>query len=146
MFDDTAIRARLSEVTGIDQVCGAADYAAATSLRDIRPGTAFVILAGEKKVDENRQPAPRATVKQSQATIGVIIATRNYSDTSGAAAAADARPLVKSVRDALMGFTPALQTFSPLEWQQGDVIDYDSSVLLWGEVFTTTYFIRSNSV
>ena len=49
--------------------------------------------------------------------------------------------LFRSVRDALMGWLPPVEGARPIRWLQGDVLDYDASVLLWAEVYQTQQFI-----
>lgn len=138
MLDTGLIEQRLREmVPTLESVAGAADYAAVQDIRSFRPPCAFVVLAQEKGSTD----LPRG-VHQATATFGVITAARNYSSGSGSAAIDDARPLVKAIRTALVGWKPANREFFACSWVQGDVLDYDANTLLWIDVFETTYYVN----
>lgn len=141
------IEQRLREVLPqFEIVAGAADYAAVRELRGFRTPSAYVVTAQERDAPEPNQTQRRTSGRQhAETTFGVILALRNYRDVRGESATDDARPLIGAVRDALMGWTPGLGIMRPIEWQQGDVLDYDQSVLLWAEVFTTKHFIGGNA-
>lgn len=138
MLDTSLIEQRLREPAfGFETVCGAADYASVKSIADFRPGTAYVVLAGERNPAASQ---PQARFKTAaHATFGVIIAARNYRDQSGIAALQDVSTLVSNARTALLGWAPAGCT--PCIWQQGDVLDYDRSHLLWIDIYTTTHVL-----
>ncbi|PHR68502.1 hypothetical protein [Alcanivorax sp.] len=147
-LDTTVIEQRLRDaVKDLQQVKGAAEFAAVTSLGSYRVPSAYVVLAREEGTDDpNGQPGRRPSGKQqAKVTFGVITAVRNYRDSTGAQAARDASPLIGQVREALMGWQPADRSMRPIGWLQGDVLDYDASVLLWIDVFTTTHFIGGNA-
>ncbi|WP_051299239.1 phage tail terminator protein [Marinobacterium litorale] len=142
-FDTTLVEQRLrDQVAGIDSVEGAAEYAAVKDLRTIRPGTAYVVLAGEKAKDSPDSVAGdrRRGKRQALCTFGVIICGRNYRGRTGKTALQDISPLIGSVREALEGWVP-VKPFQPIAWLQGDVMDYDQERLLWIDVFTTTHYI-----
>ncbi|WP_420553978.1 phage tail terminator protein [Neptuniibacter marinus] len=146
-FDTALIERHLAdEVSAVQSVGGAADYAAVTEMRGFRHGTAYVVLAQEvNTADPDAQPGARQRGKsQALVTFGVIVAVRNYRDSTGDAAKKDAMPLIGSVRKALLGWTPDLGIMRPIAWKQGDVLDYDKNTLLWIDVFTTTRFIGGN--
>lgn len=147
-LDTTVIEQRLRDaVPDLQQVQGAADFAAVSSLRGFRVPSAFVVLAQEQGTEEpteqrGRRPSGK---QQAKVTFGVITAVRNYRDNRGDQAARDASPLIGKIRDALMGWQPDDQSMRPIGWLQGDVLDYDADTLLWIDVFTTTHFIGGNA-
>ena len=140
LFDARLIMDRLTaEVPALQQVEGAAAYAAISSLRDFRTPSAYVLLAREEDADPE---APGHGRQRALVKFGVVIAVGNYRDLRGGAEAADElRPVVGAVRAALMGWQPPVQGARPIRWLQGDVLDYDASVLLWAEVYQTQQFI-----
>lgn len=137
------IRSGLTE-SELRQVRGAADYASITKLQDFAPPEAFVLLARERgtSTGQGRQPA--------EVYIGVVIAARNYRAQRGKPAMDEARPLIGKLRDHLIGWTPVNADGSfipgarPMQWVQGDMLDYSAATVLWSEVFKTQHFIGSN--
>jgi hypothetical protein len=75
---------------------------------------------------------------------GIILAVRNYGDTTGAKAKDDLRPIAGAIRTALVGWRPGNREagYRACAWLQGNVLDYDKSTLLWADEFETTYFIN----
>lgn len=147
-LDTRVIEQRIrDEVASLQQVKGAAEFAAVSSLSSYRVPSAYVVLAREVGTEEtSERPARRPSGKQeAKATFGVITAVRNYGDNTGAKAAEEANPIIGKIRDALMGWQPDDQSMRPIGWLQGDVLDYDASVLLWIDVFTTTHFIGGDA-
>ncbi|WP_420598637.1 phage tail terminator protein [Neptuniibacter sp.] len=143
-LDTSLIEQRLRDaVPELKKVEGAAEYAAVQDIRGFTPGSAYVVLAGEKNLEEpEAQPGlRRAARSEPLATFGVIIAVRNHSGRNGSEALKDAMPLIGAVRDALIGWTPGENQMRPIAWVKGDVMDYDKSTLLWADVFTTKRFI-----
>lgn len=146
-LDTSIIEQRLKDaVPDLNTVAGAAEYAAVQDMRSFRPGSAYVVLAGEvNPEDPDAQPGRRQIGRsQALATFGVIIAVRNYSDRTGSRAVQEAMPLIGAVRDALIGWSDTNSGMRPIAWKQGDVLDYDKSTLLWIDVFTTQRFIGGN--
>lgn len=142
-LDTTLIEQRLREqVSALQCVEGAAEYAAVKSVRDFRPGSAYVVLAQERNPNNPNTPEGARIRGKNQAlcTFGVIIAARNYRGRTGAAAMQDASPLIGAVRTALIGWHP-VKPFQPVAWLQGDVMEYDANTLLWIDVFTTTHYL-----
>lgn len=119
------------------KVRGAADYAAIQKISDFLAPEAFVLMARERggqKAGVSRQPAA--------VTFGVVTAARNYSYAQGKPAGDDVSPLVGAIRDQLIGWTPGVDSGGrPIEWVQGDVLDYDKGTLLWRDIFKTQHFI-----
>ena len=137
-FDASLVIARLREqVQALQAVEGAAEYAAITSLRDLRPPCAYVLLARERGDGE----PPKGGRQRALVTFGVVLAVRNYRDQRGAESMDELAPLLGQVRAALMGWTPAVTGGRPVQWLQGDVLDYDNSTLLWSDVYQPQHFI-----
>src|SRR5690606_23363315 len=65
-------------VPALDEVLGAAEYNAVRDLASFRPGTCYVVLAGERNpAGDMSQPQRKAV---AAAVFGVIVAARNYRD------------------------------------------------------------------
>ena len=143
-LDTSLIEERLREaVPALDKVGGYADMNAIKDLSGIRPGTAFVVLASERSLTQSDGAGQRRVNGRQQvnAVFGVITAARNFRDVSGEAALDEVRPLIGSVREALMGWTPDVTKFKQIVWVQGDVMDHNSSTLLWIDIFSTMHNI-----
>lgn len=139
-FDTQIVRKHLEEqVPELQTVGSAADYARIQQLSGFRTPSAYVVLLKEKSQNDAERQTHKVNV-----TFGVIIAARNYSDSTGAAAAQDANPLIGKVRKALIGFRPGERSkgVTACLWDSGELEDYDNNVLLWGDIFTTSYFIN----
>ena len=143
-FDLTPIIARLvAEVSELQEVGAAADYAAIESLSSFRTPSAYVVLAGEKDISpdiDNPQRRPSGA-QQVESLFGVVVAVQNFRDSVGSAATADASPIIAAVRGALMGWSVDIKKHRPIRWMQGDVMDYDASTLLWIDVFSVRHFL-----
>ncbi len=142
-LDTSLIEQRLrDQVTALQCVEGAAEYAAVKSIRNFRAGSAYVVLATERNPNNPNSPEGARSRGKTQAIcpFGVIAAARNYRGRSGAEAMLDASPLIGAVRTALIGWIPE-KPLQPIAWLQGDVMEYDASTLLWIDVFTTTHYL-----
>jgi len=139
-FDVTPIIARLkSQVPALLTVGGAADYAAVKGLADFRAPCAFVLLAREKLKPHAGQDSQRVVV-----TFGVVLAVRNNRPAErGAAAASDLSTYLAAIRSALIGWSPAAVGADRrgVQLLQGDLLNYDSSTLLWSDVYQTYQFL-----
>lgn len=149
-FDIDLVIARLAaEISPLQQVRGAADYATLTGIRDFRPPEAFALVLTEQAAGADpARPgtgvsAPAGVGRQVAATeFGVVLAIRNVRYQRGAPALQDAGPLIGQVRDALIGWLPpGLAGARPCKWLRGYIIDYDAGTLLWADEFTTQHFI-----
>lgn len=149
-FDVTPIIERLTaSVSTLQQVRGAADYAAITALRDFRAPEAFVLVTNERaepqitnRVSTGASAGAGQARQKASVEIGVVLAVRNYRYQRGANAVNDAMPIIGAVRDALIGWLPAnVSGARPLSWSRGYVLDYDAGTLLWADTFATQHFI-----
>ena len=140
-FDSQMVIDRLKSLPELQSVAGAAEYATVTSLKDFRVPCAYVLLLQERGDDAAVKPrgGQRAIV-----TFAVVVAARNYGDQRGERTLQELRPLLGSVRDLLMGWTPEARGARPVQWTRGDVLDYDRSTLLWADVYQTQHFIGGN--
>jgi hypothetical protein len=142
-FDTALVIARLqTQAAQLQQVGGAADYAAVQSLTSFRTPSAFVVLAGEQDISPDVDAPQRrpSAAQQVETTFGVVVAVQNFRDASGEAAADDASPVITAVREAIAGWTPDQKRYRPIRWRMGDVLDYDANTLLWMDVFTINHF------
>lgn len=153
-YDVTPLIERLAaEVSVLQQVRGAADYAAITALRDFRVPEGFVLVTNERAASQdNARVSTGASAASGHARqaasveVGVVLAVRNYRYQRGAPAVTDAMPIIGAVRDALIGwFPPAVRGARPLRWLRGYVLDYDVGTLLWADTFSTQHFIGKTS-
>lgn len=149
-YDVTPIIERVAtEVSVLQQVRGAADYAAITALRDFRVPEGFVLVTNERAASQDNArvstgaSAAAGHARQAAAVeIGVVLAVRNYRYQRGAPAVNDAMPIIGAVRDSLVGWLPpGVRGARPLRWMRGYVLDYDAGTLLWADTFTTQHFI-----
>lgn len=149
-FDVTPIIDRLAaEVTVLQQVRGAADYAAINALLEFRVPEAFVLVTNERSAsgDDARistgESAPVGKARQAAIVeIGVVLAVRNFRYQRGAPAVNDSLPIIGAVRDALIGWLPPqVRGARPLRWLHGHVLDYNAGTLLWADTFSTHHNI-----
>ncbi|CAD5107235.1 phage tail terminator protein [Zestomonas carbonaria] len=141
-FDHRLVLERLrTELPAKFNLGTAADLAAVTSLRDFRPPQVFVVLAQETPIP--RQPGSAGGAGRQIAVVhfGVTLAVTNHRDNRGAAAGDDLQALLGQVRDALIGWTPALPAARDCQLIQGKVIDYDTNVLVWADIYQTQHAI-----
>lgn len=152
-FDIDLVVQRLRTELGdaLQQVRGAADYAAITNFRDFRPPEAFALLVSERGAagqgaGATGAPAPSAARQPATVEFGVVLAVSNARYQRGAPAVSDAMPLIGRVRDALIGWLPpGLPLARPVVWRSGRVLDYDAGVLLWADTFNTQHSIGRKS-
>lgn len=138
LFDINLVRQRLTDlVTDLQTIEGAAEYAQITELRQFRPPCAYVLPVRERGDGEPAKGGRQRALVQ----FGVVAAVRNYRDTRGAETLDELGPLIGKIRDALIGWTPAVAGARPCQWLQGDVLDFDDSTLLYSNVFQTQMFI-----
>jgi hypothetical protein len=141
-FDVQLVIERLrARVPALQHVDGASAYAAVKSLADFRTPCAYVLLANERPAGD----MGRAGTQQTTATFGVVLAVRSYRDMRGEAAMDDASPLIGEIRQQIINWIPPVQGGKPCRWQQGDVLDYDATTLLWCDVFATEHFITGGT-
>lgn len=147
-LDTGLIQARLrQQVTELQEVGGGADYQAIKDLRSFRTPSVYVVLARERATSampgREGVPAQRrpSGAQQLEATVGVIIAARNYRDPAGETVSEEARETIGACRTALLTWEPPAGVMRPLHFLQGDVLDYDANTLLWIDVYQTNHFI-----
>lgn len=122
----------LSELREVE---GAASYAAIKSLRDFPSPAAYVLLASERG-------EPHAGGRQKVgATLGIALAVRNYRCGHGDEGREDLNRFLGALRERVIGWTPEVQGGRPLQFVQGDLVDYDDATLLWVDVYATQHFI-----
>lgn len=140
-FPISCIIARLQERISrddLDEVGSAAQYASIKDIKSFRPKTAFVLLAQERWDGE----PTKAGRQRMLVTFGVVTAVQNYRDTrKGAETAEELNPLIGAVREALIGWAPALSGAREIGLIEGGVLDFDENTLLWIDVYQTQHFI-----
>ncbi|QIL81781.1 hypothetical protein G7047_19065 [Diaphorobacter sp. HDW4A] len=143
-FDTGLIVQRLKLcVPDFQTVGGAADYAAVKELTNFRTPSAYVVFAEE--TNTNKIPASVGVCAQEAAVqFGVVLALRNYREQLGEQMADEARTLVGMVRAALIGFRPKLRGANTVGWVSGHVLDYNSSVMLFGDMYRLVYMLHKD--
>lgn len=140
-FDIEKVIARLqAEVPELQLVEGVAEYATIARLSDFRPPSAYVLLLDERA--DGEEPSRPTATQRAQVHFGVVLALRNYRDVKGGEVLAESSELISKVRIALKGWQPDITGARPCMWLQGNTLDYDNSVLLWSDVYTTQYFLQ----
>ena len=138
-----AIERLRSQVAGLQQVGAAADFATVKQLSGFRTPSAYVVLAQESAKERPTGNTTGRVRQVAEVTFGVVIAVRNYRHDE--AEKSDALgPVLAAVRGAMIGWTPPLTLARPCQFVTGQVLDSDSSTLLWGEIYSTQHAIGSN--
>lgn len=146
-FDHQLVIDRLqSQVTALQEIGGAAEYAAISDLGRFRTPSAYVLLA-EEVADPKPAGYSGGTGQQRvSVTFGVALALRSYRDATGKAASDSLLAILGQVREALIGWTPDLPMARDCQLIKGALQDYNSNVLLWIDVYQTQHaIIRSNA-
>nr|WP_245217364.1 hypothetical protein [Pseudomonas aeruginosa] len=105
-----------------------------------------MILAEETPMPRSSGAPGAATRQMVQVRFGVVVATRNYRDNKGKNAMDDLRPVLGQVRDALIGWVPpGLVGARDCQLIQGQAVDYDTSVLIWADLYHTQHAIGRTS-
>ena len=127
----------------------AADYATVKDLREFVTPSAFVLLAREQfepNPPSFGNPGEQvATNQRGTATIGVVVAARNYREQAGAQLSNDFMLLLQSLRNRLLGWVPPVSGARPLQLRQGDLLQYDKSTALWCDVWSTSLFLGAEA-
>lgn len=134
-----------ASVPALRQVGVAADYAAVKTIRDFAPPCAYVLLAREKAKPHASSTGMQQDVQgqRSMVTFGVVLAVRNYKASDRGKQQADAlAPILGAVRTALIGWIAPVKGARPIQFIQGDVVDYDQATLLWTEVYQTQHSLQ----
>lgn len=146
-FDHNLVIERLrDQVKVLKHVGGAAELGTITQLRDFRTPAAYVLLAQETLSPKPAGHAGGATRQMANVHFAITVAVRNYRDNKGITAADDLRPVLGDVRKALIGWTPpGLAGARDCQLVQGQVVDYDASVLIWTDLYQTQHAIGRTS-
>lgn len=144
-FDAAIVIKRLDDLRqadqlGLQQIRGAADYAAITGLRDFRPPESFVVTLSEAGA-KGASASPGRTRQVAAVQFSVVTAVRNLRYQRGEPALKDAGPLLGQIRDCLIGWIPPLRGARGCQWERGSLVDYDAGTLLWADIFSTQHFI-----
>lgn len=136
-FDTGLVEHRLKDqVPELREVGGAADYAAIQELRGFPVPSAYVIFAGESG------PGGTARVQPAVTRFGVALALRNYRPGAGDQLGAELRQIIGKARAALIGWAPPVAGATALQWEGGQVMDYDHSTVLFVESYQLNYLLQ----
>ena len=139
-FDTSLVVKRLKDqVTDFREVGGAADYAAVMDLRSFQTPSAYVIFAGES----GGATGPRGPRVQPAVTrFGVVLAVRNYRPGAGDHLGDELRKFIGQTRAALIGWVPPVPRATALTWEEGQVMDYDNSTVLYVDSYQLTNLLQ----
>lgn len=147
-FDIGLVLTRLQSVdTGMRQWGGRADYASIQRLQDYPAPCGYVLLARERGLQtKSGQSFPgRQTPGFAQVTtvtFGVVTVIQNYRQLEGADLRDELREQLGRVRSPLLGWTPPVSGGRACELIQGDLTDYDSSIAVWTDIWSTQHVIK----
>lgn len=130
---------RLSSVTLLKKVSGAADFATAAASRPLAIPAAYVL-----PLDEQSRPSEvdGFVLQEVRAAFGVALAVANVADAKGEAAVVSLDPLRQSVRATLLGWEPAAGCL-PFEFGGGSLLGFRDGVLWWQDIYVTQFLIKS---
>ncbi|MCL2872427.1 MAG: Gp37 family protein [Betaproteobacteria bacterium] len=134
--DLSAVAARLAATVPVNQIGGAAKYAAATT--DTKAVPALFVIPLAESAGKNRWA--NGISQRVEATFGVVIGARNLSDEKGAAAQPALTALREKVFAALLGWMPEGCSM-PITYDSGRLIDLANGIIWWQDDFTTAYEI-----
>lgn len=141
-FDTSLVIDRIKSATGVlaelREVGGAANYATVKALCDFPSPAVYVLLAREQGQQDAAAKSGRQAVTVS---LGVAIAVRNYREERGVQSTPELNQFLSAVRERLIGWTPAVSGGRPLQFVQGDLVDYNDATLLWVDIYQTQHFI-----
>ena len=139
-FDTSLVVARLkAEVPALREVSGAAEYAAVMDLRSFQTPSAYVIFAGESGGDAGPHGA---RVQPAVTRFGVVLAVRNYRPGAGDQLGDELRKFIGLTRTALIGWVPPVPGATALTWEEGQVMDYDNSTVLYVDSYQLTNLLQ----
>lgn len=119
-------------------VDGAAAFAALSGEPKAMPA-AYVITELEVSGENERMTGP--VLQRTEVDIAVVMITRNVSDNSGGAAAADMEALKAAVRGKLVGYVPTgSQDGEPVTHTEGKLLRMKSGVVWQRELFGAAYY------
>lgn len=127
------------EVPRLRLIGGAAQLARARDGATVLPA-AFVLPVAET-AEANPYMDQGVQQKVSEDFV-VLVAAQNVSDDEGAAALEALAPMRLAVRAALLGWQPDADADN-VEFVRGDLVEFQDSVLWWGDTYRTGHVIRS---
>lgn len=116
------------------------EYNKITDLSGFTTPALYVVPASEVGKPNQGVGHQRADV-----IFGVIVVVQNYQYSNISPMLHEKDPLIGLVRDQLMGWVPDVPGGRGVEWLRGDVLDYNSSALVWLETYQTAQFIRGKN-
>lgn len=145
-FDVDPVIAHLrTQVNGLRDVAGSADFATAVASTSPVVPAAYVLLASERA--NASAGAAGIAVQSIQVRFAVVVACRSYRVAErGMNASAELRDLVGQVRSNLLGRTPPGFTAGQaqsVDLVSGALLSYSSATLWWQEIYSTTYWSRT---
>lgn len=149
-FDVTPVierlQARVVSADGMRLVGSGADYAQVRALADFPTPCCYVLLAFERGIKTRSgmsEPGMQHPIAQQMLVgLGIVMAFRNYRGLQGTELRDELRVQVGAVRNQLLGWTPPVSGGVQMQLESGDLEDYDASVALWADRWTTQHFIQ----
>ncbi|EHF4786549.1 hypothetical protein JZS45_002524 [Salmonella enterica] len=139
-FDTGLIVARLQALSPqpFSLVGTVVEYSKITDLTGFSTPSAYVLMGSEKGSTD-----AQTRVQVAECLVGVAIVVRNYAPGADGLTH-EIHPLIAAVRDALTGWLPERRCTTPVQWVQGDILDFDAGTLVWMDVFRVRHIIGGN--
>ncbi|EHN5173259.1 hypothetical protein KI912_003115 [Salmonella enterica] len=136
-FDTGLIVERLKALSPqpFSQIGTVVEYSKITDLTGFATPSAYVLMGSEKGSTD-----AQLRVQVAECLVGVVTVVRNYSP-GAAGLTHEINPLIAAVRDALTGWIPDGRCTTPVQWIQGDILDFDAGTLAWMDVFRVRHII-----
>ncbi|ECG5643233.1 hypothetical protein E1K64_15935 [Salmonella enterica subsp. enterica serovar Poona] len=130
-FDTGLVTARLQALSPqpFSLIGSVVEYGKITDLTGFATPSVYVLPGSEKGSSDAQQ-----RVQVAECLFGVVIAVRNYAPGADGLTR-ELRPLIATVRDTLTGWMPDRFCTTPVQWVQGDILDFDAGTLVWMDVF-----------
>ena len=112
------------------------EYNRITDLSGFTAPAIYIVPSSEVGKPNSGSGRQRADV-----LFGAIVVAQNHQYSSISPLLHEINPLLGLVRERLMGWLPPVSGGREVEWVRGDILDYNSSVLVWVEVFRTAHHI-----
>lgn len=140
-FDTGLIVERLKALSPqpFSQIGTVVEYSKITDLTGFSTPSAYVLMGSEKgSADAQRR------MQVAECLVGVVTVVRNYAPGADGLTH-EIHPLIATIRDALIGWLPERRCTTPVQWVQGDILDFDAGTLVWMDVFRVRHMIGGNA-
>lgn len=134
------INAQVKDAQGLRGVMGIADLGLIIGqdrvAAPVTPGV-YVIPDSENAPKEN-DLATGATHQEVTERVSIVSAIQNVRDATGRVAHQNLRALRRALKDALIGWTPDVES-APVEFDNGKLFRFSDQTVLWMDTYRTRY-------